>query len=63
MHTFFEAQHAAECAIAAMALRAMFVRAAADESEVVSLRLSVDADGIEVEAVDGKGNAIGGWSL
>lgn len=69
MHTsFVEAQHAAQMALASMALRALFDSERANVPEVVSLRFSVSADGpgltvVECEAVAAGGVAIGGWSL
>lgn len=66
VQSFIEAAHAAECAVAGMALRAVFVRALEADPEVVSLRVSVSGEApwaIEVEAVDRSGNAVGGWSL
>lgn len=69
MHTsFVEAQHAAQMALASMALRALFDSERANVPEVVSLRFSVSADGpgltvVECEAVGEGGIAIGGWSL
>lgn len=66
--TYLEAQHAAQIAIAGMALRALFDTERANVPEVVSLRFSVSSDGpgvtvIECEAVAEGGLAIGGWSL
>lgn len=66
--TFIEAQHAAQIAIAGMALRALFDTERGNVPEVVSLRFTVTADGpgltvVECEAVAGGGMAIGGWSL
>jgi len=67
MHHFIEAQHAAEVAVASMALRALLARARDEEPDVVALRLEATATGtgadIAVELVDAAGNAVGGYSL
>lgn len=69
MQHFIEAQHAAEVAVAGMALRAVFARARGESPEVVSLAITVQADAIpgldviECEARDARGMAVGGWSL
>lgn len=65
-----QAAHAAEWALAAMALRAAFSRAIEHEPNVVELRVSVVRDGpsgaaaeLTFEFVDPAGNAIGGGAL
>lgn len=68
MHPFIEAQHAAEVAIAAMALRALLARARDEEPGVVALRLEATATPggaaeIDVELIDQGGVAVGGYSL
>lgn len=68
MHSFIEAQHAAECVGLAVYARAVLGRAVEDEPGVVSLRLSVTHQSaglsvIECEVIDSGGNAVGGWSL
>ena len=65
--TFIEAQHAAEIAIAGMALRALLARAREEEPGIVALRLearpSGDSTSIDVELIDRSGLAVGGYSL
>lgn len=67
--TFIEAAHAAEFALAGMALRAIHARAVSDEPEVLSLRLTVTPDAlpglavIELEFVNRQGEAVGGVLL
>ena len=68
MHTFIEAQHAAELVGLAVYARAVLGRAVEDEPEVVSLRFSVthQSAGLSVifcELLDVRGTALGGWSL
>ncbi len=67
--TFLEAQHAAEIAVAGMALRALFAREVQDDPTVVSLAVRLSADAIpgltviEVESLNASGMAVAGWSL
>lgn len=67
--TFIEAAHAAEFALAGMALRAIHARALSDEPEVLSLRLIVTPDAIpglaviELEYINRDGMAVGGVAL
>ena len=68
MHTYMEAQHAAELVGLAVYARAVLGRAVEDEPGVVSLRIAVTHQSaglsvIECEVLDGRGNALGGWSL
>nr|WP_316639175.1 hypothetical protein [uncultured Roseateles sp.] len=66
--TFVQAQHAAELAVAAMALRSLFARELLETPEVVSLRFTVEAAGegaasVDCEVISAGGMAIGGFSL
>lgn len=65
--TFVEATHAAELALAAMAIRALVAREVADTPEVVSIRFTATHHPgltvVECEVVDKSGLAIAGFSL
>jgi hypothetical protein len=67
-HTFVEAQHAAELALASMAMRALLARETADAPEVASIHFAVTVESpglsvIEVEVRDRAGHALGGYAL
>jgi len=68
VHDFVTAQHAAELAVLRMAALAVLARASADDSEVVSLSLSVASDAFGAPSVDVElqglgGMPVGGFSL
>lgn len=68
VHDFVTAQHAAELAVLRMAACAVLARASADDSEIVSLFLSVSADAFGPPSVDVElqglgGLPVGGFSL
>lgn len=66
--TFVQAQHAAELALCAMAMRSLFARERLDAPEAVALRFFVEACGegaaeVSCEVIAAGGHAIAGFSL